>query len=224
MKRAAVCTCHLPFSDAAWRCMHFAVVQAGKRPAVDLNEGQMSSTSIHKPLMPMLSLLLQLKAFYSSYATHPKVVAFMKNNWEGCAQHWAWWGRVAILELAANTNNPLERGFGMLKYTHLNRNTQCTIQQLVDVLVGTWVPAAMKQRELQLAGRVSSNQRQQVAKKEDMVGKLLAGGAVAAVMASEIPGLAAVKKLHGSGTAHACLGDLSCTCRFSGKQSAQGLE
>jgi len=65
------------------------------------------------------------------------------------------------------------------QYTHLNRSTQSSVQQLVDVLVGTWVPACMRQQELPLAGRTCSDQRwaQHV---NDIVAAMVSGGEVEA--------------------------------------------
>ena len=169
--------------------------------------------------------ILQLAAFYNAHeAAHPKLVKNMKDNWESCAQRWAWFGRVSILDLEYNTTNPTERGWGMLKYTHLNRNTQSTIQQLVDTLLGVWVASTMKQRELQLAGRVRSDQLRQAQRVEDIVAELVSSGAVAALDVAGMPGLTAVKKIGGRGDAKACLGDLSCTCRFSSECVKQGRE
>jgi hypothetical protein len=36
---------------------------------------------------------------------------------------------VSILDLEANTNNLVERFFGLLKYVFLVRNTQCTCRR-----------------------------------------------------------------------------------------------
>ena len=159
---------------------------------------------------------MQLQAFYTTFAPFPKVVAKMQ-HWGPDAEHWAWWGRLSILDLAANTNNALERAFGMLKYTHLNRNTQSTIQQLVDVLVGTWVAACMRQRELQLAGRTCSDQRKRVQHVDDIVAAMVSGAAVQSAAGNSAPGLTVVKKAGGHSDAKACLADLSCTCNFSCK-------
>lgn len=159
---------------------------------------------------------VQVEAFYTTFAPFPKVVAKMQ-RWAADAEHWAWWGRLSILDLAANTNNPLERGFGMLKYSHLNRNTQSTIQQLVDVLVGTWVAACMRQRELQLAGRTCSDQRKRVQHVDDIVAAMVSSRAVQAAAGNSAPGLTVVKKAGGHSDAKACLADLSCTCSFSCK-------
>lgn len=144
------------------------------------------------------------------------MVGNLKDNWEGCAAHWAWWGRLAVLDLEANTTNPMERWWGVLKYCHLQRSTQSSIQQLVDVLVSVCVPAAMKQRELQLAGRVRSDQLRRAQRLEETVAELASSGAVQPLPGAGIPGLTSVKKLHG-GEAKACLGDLSCTCAYSGE-------
>lgn len=40
---------------------------------------------------------------------YPAVSARMTQNWQPCAEHWAWWGRMHLLDLCANTNNGTER-------------------------------------------------------------------------------------------------------------------
>ncbi len=141
----------------------------------------------------------------------------MKNNWAGVAEHWAYWGRQSILDLAIHTTNLLERGWGLFKYVHLDRNTQNTIQKLVDVLLGVWVPATMQQRALQLAGRSTSDQWRQVQRVDDIVADLVASGSVEQLDIAGIPGLTSIKKASGRGDIKAVLGDLSCMCRFSGE-------
>ena len=107
----------------------------------------------------MLASHLQLKEFYASHSQYPKVVAHMRKNWAALAGHWAWFGRVSILDLEANTNNLVERFFGLLKYVFLVRNTQCTAQELVDVLLCKVVPSFMQMRSQHQAGRVTSSSR-----------------------------------------------------------------
>ena len=137
----------------------------------------------------------------------------MRKNWAVLAGHWAWFGRVSILDLEANTNNLVERFFGLLKYVFLVRNTQCTAQELVDVLLCKVVPSFMQMRSQHQAGRVTSGQQQRV---QRWVEELVSSGAVAAVAAGGIPGLTSVPR-HG-GTVMVCLGDLSCGCSYSGER------
>ena len=133
----------------------------------------------------MLASHLQLKEFYASHSQYPKVVAHMRKNWAALAGHWAWFGRVSILDLEANTNNLVERFFGLLKYVFLVRNTQCTAQELVDVLLCKVVPSFMQMRSQHQAGRVTSGQQQQVQRVQRWVEELVSSGAVAAVAASQ---------------------------------------
>jgi len=42
----------------------------------------------------------------------PAVAARMTKNWQAQAEHWAWWGRLDVLHLQANTNNGAERCVG----------------------------------------------------------------------------------------------------------------
>ena len=69
---------------------------------------------------------LKLKEFYTLYVTFSRVVELMRKSWESNAEHWAWWGRLAILDRQGNTNNLAERGFGTLKWvdsTHVLQHT-----------------------------------------------------------------------------------------------------
>ena len=143
----------------------------------------------------------------------------MRKNWAALARHWAWFGRVGILDLEANTNNLVERFFGRLKYVFLVRNTQCTMQELVDVLLRKVVPSFMQWRAQHQVGRVTSGQQQRV---QRWVEELVASGAVEAAAAGSTPGLT---RVHGSDVnVMVCLGDLSCMCDYSGKQRIEGLE
>ena len=164
---------------------------------------------------------LQLKEFYASHTAYPKVVAHMKKNWAELAVRWAWFGRVAILDMEANTNNLVERFFGLLKYQFLDRNTQCTMQQLVDVLLREVVACFMQMRAQHLVGRVTSGQQQQVQRLERWVEQLVSSGAVAAPKDGDCIRLTSVA--HGDGSVLVCLGDLSCGCSYTGELSCEEL-
>ena len=36
----------------------------------------------------------------------------MTQNWKAQAEHWAWWGRMEVIDLEAHTNNGSERWVG----------------------------------------------------------------------------------------------------------------
>ena len=145
---------------------------------------------------------------------YPRVVEYMRKRWESVAQHWAWWGRLDILELHSNTNNLAERGFGTLKYVDLARVTQSTIQQLVDVLLKKTVPRYMLMRAHTLSGRLTSDQRRQVQREELIVEAMSSDGAVQAAVTGP-PGSTMVQ-CRDATTILVCLGDLSCGCNYSG--------
>lgn len=42
----------------------------------------------------------------------PAVEARMTQNWKAQAEHWAWWGRMEVIDLEAHTNNGSERWVG----------------------------------------------------------------------------------------------------------------
>ena len=139
----------------------------------------------------------------------------MKANWAPEAEHWAWWGREDVLQLHANTNNLVERCFGLIKYTDLGRNTQSTIHELLLLLLNKTIPRYMHTRALALAGRCTSGQQQQEQRAERLVAELVASGAVAAAEEGSAPGATCVRSQQGS--VRTCTGDLSCSCSYSGK-------
>jgi hypothetical protein len=83
--------------------------------------------------MYLCSSPLQLKQSYASWGRrYPKLNTRMKMAWAPCASKWAFLGRLDVLDMGANTNNPCQRQMGLLKYMDANRNTQFTINELVD--------------------------------------------------------------------------------------------
>ena len=166
--------------------------------------------------LPCLTHPMQLSAWYCDHVPYPAVVRKMLDHWQGCAEHWAWWGRLDVLGLGANTNNLVERFFGLLKYVHLERSTQHTLQRLVNVLLERVVPAAMQRRRQALAGRgVASDQQQREQRQRKYVQELAASGAVSAAPPGSAPGLTSVRTSEEHVTT-TCVGDLSCSCEFSG--------
>lgn len=137
----------------------------------------------------------------------------MKSAWESLAERWAWFGRVELLDLRSNTNNPVERCFGLVKYTDLARKTQSTIQQLVETLLSKTVARNMYNRGLMLAGRSTSEQQRAEQRAERRVEALVAGGKV---QAASPEGSTTVRC--DSGNKQVCVGDLSCSCSYSGER------
>lgn len=158
---------------------------------------------------------MQLKQWYAANQAYPRVVARMTAAWEGCASHWAWWGRLDILDLHANTNNLAERCFGMIKYSDLNRDTQSTVHRLVCVLVEKTVPRYMHMRGLMLAGRLKSDQQRAEERATSWASELVSTGKVAPA-ARGPPGLTFVKGHK------VCVGDLSCDCEYAGERAPRG--
>lgn len=164
----------------------------------------------HPALAPCMA---QLALFYAAHAAHPAVTGRMKSAWEAVAAHWAWYGRVEVEELRGNTNNLAERCFGLLKYTDLARKAQSSIQQLVDTLLTKTVPRNMQNRALMLAGRTVSDQQRAEQRIAKAVEGLVATGAV-----KDVKELGRATVQCGSSNVHVCIGDLSCTCSYSGEE------
>lgn len=174
------------------------------------------SLALHPPT-------LQLSAWYADVMAYPAVVGKMAEHWAPCARHWAWWGRLDVLDLCANTNNLLERFFGLLKYIHLERNTQHSLQRLVNLLLEKVVPACMLRRRQALAGRgTSSDQRQREQRQQKYIKRMVDGGDVTPAPAGSEPGLTNVRRIDEEDNTikplPTCVGDLSCSCKFSGAQ------
>lgn len=136
----------------------------------------------------------------------------MKSAWAALAGRWAWFGRVELLDLRANTNNPIERCFGLVKYTDLDRKTQSTIHALVDTLLTKTVARNMYNRGMMLAGRSISEQQRAEQKAQLQMEALVAGGKV---QAASPEGCTTV--LCDKGNKQVCVGDLSCSCAYSGE-------
>lgn len=165
---------------------------------------------------------MQLSAWYADVMPYPKVVVKMMDHWANCARSWAWWGRLDVLDLCANTNNLLERFFGLLKYIHLERSTQHSLQRLINLLLERVVPASILRRRQALAGRgSSSDQRQREQRQQKWVKKLVDDGAVTPAPAGSAPGLTSVRRSEDE-TLTTCVGDLSCSCDFSGAKGEAG--
>ena len=58
-----------------------------------------------------------------------------EDNWQECAENWAAYGRAACWAMGIDTNNHLERWFGLLKITILRRKRLSQLALLVSVLV-----------------------------------------------------------------------------------------
>jgi len=157
---------------------------------------------------------MQLAAFYVGFKKYIKVVERLKRSWEGCAKHWAWWGRLDVLHMGFNTNNLCERFFGMLKYTDLGGKAQLPVPELMLKLVTVVTPRYIQNRGHMLAGRVTSDQQKQAQRQAVWVEKLVASGSVEAVEGS-IPGLTRVQRGEDEPAVIVCLGDLSCSCNYS---------
>lgn len=106
--------------------------------------------------------------------------------------------------------------FGLVKYTDLDRNTQSTLQKLVWVLLEETHLRYVTNRGLMLAGRTTSEQQRSAAEEEAEVEALVASGKVRPAVVG-IPDLT-----YNVGSNTVCVGDLSCTCPYSGEGRAGG--
>ena len=163
---------------------------------------------------------LQLAAWYRKHQRlHRPVVKYMKEHWERDAERWARWGpgrqAAGVADMEQDTNNLAERSFQSLKYTDLGRNAQSTITQLVDVILTKTVPRYMQQRGQQLVGRASSDQVQMSLRIQRAVEQLVRSGAVVAEEQGSSYGRVAVTGDCGGVIVY--LGDMSCTCSYSGE-------
>jgi hypothetical protein len=73
------------------------------------------------------------------------------SNWQGCAHAWAVHGRRALWALAINTNNHLERWFGLLKNTILQRKKLSRLVLLMGVLLGDVMVPSIQKRLMKLS-------------------------------------------------------------------------
>jgi hypothetical protein len=84
------------------------------------------------------------------------VLANYVKNWEADARHWALFGRPGLWEMDVNTNNHLERFFGLLKYNFLQKRKMPQLAQLVCVLLTDVMPYYIRGRLKKLSGLQSS--------------------------------------------------------------------
>ena len=158
----------------------------------------------------------------SNSQQHLPVAQRMHSNWVPCAEKWAWWGRLDVLDLQCNTNNLGERNFGLIKYTDLERRAQLTLHELLLALLTKTVPRNIQNRAHMLAGRVTSDQQQREQRAALWVQKLVERGAVVPAADSSTPGLTLVQQGEDAPPVHSCVGDLSCSCGYSGEWKEPG--
>ncbi|EFN53067.1 hypothetical protein CHLNCDRAFT_137356 [Chlorella variabilis] len=130
----------------------------------------------------------------SNSQQHLPVAQRMHSSWVPCAEKWAWWGRLDVLDLQCNTNNLGERNFGLIKYTDLERRAQLTLHELLLALLTKTVPRNIQNRAHMLAGRVTSDQQQREQRAALWVQKLVERGAVVPAADSSTPGLTLKKR------------------------------
>lgn len=109
------------------------------------------------------------------------------------------------------------RCFGLIKYTDLQRNAQLSVYQLLSSLHTITLPRYQQNRAHQLVGRTKSDQRRQEERVQRIVEEIVARGGVVLVPGGA-PGLAWVYDEAGELSATVCLGDLSCSCGYSGEE------
>jgi hypothetical protein len=145
---------------------------------------------------------------------YPSIAAHYSKNWAPFATNWAEWGRTDVLDKNCHTNNLLERFMGLLKYKFLNRKTQSSLTELAQLLMDKVAPWVADRRCFQLAGRASSTLGVRNEQRETVIQKIVDEGAVYRPAAGADIGVAVVAI--GNTRCNAALGDLSCSCGYSG--------
>jgi len=74
-----------------------------------------------------------------------------EDNWQQCAENWAAYGRAACWAMGIDTNNHLERWFGLLKITILRRKRLPQLAMLATVLVEDVMLPSLEARLAKLA-------------------------------------------------------------------------
>ena len=171
----------------------------------------------HCPAPPQLACFI-----LSNSQQHPPVAQRMQNSWVPCAEKWAWCGRLDVLDLQCNTSNLGERNFGLIKYTDLERRAQLTLHELLLQLLTKTVPRNIQNRAHMLAGRVTSDQQQREQRAALWVQKLVERGAVVPAADSSTPELTLMQQGEDAPPVHSCVGDLSCSCGYSGEWKEPG--
>lgn len=74
-----------------------------------------------------------------------------EENWQECAENWAAYGRAACWAMGIDTNNHLERWFGLLKITILKRKRLPQLAMLVTTIIEDVMLPALESRLGKLA-------------------------------------------------------------------------
>ena len=82
-----------------------------------------------------------------------------EKNWEKDAEHWAFFGRKHLLLLNLNTNNHLERWFGMFKLLFMHGKKFTCLHELVLLLVEEVMPFYLQDRMKKLAALKRSGEQ-----------------------------------------------------------------
>lgn len=127
-------------------------------------------------------------------------------------------GQQAPLD-APNLALPLahaHRCFGLIKYVDLQRNAQSSAHQLLASLHNVTIPRHIQNRAHQLVGRAKSGHVEQEERLQRIVDEMVGRGAVQEAP-GPIPGRFFVYAENGAEHSTVCLGDLSCSCNYSGE-------
>ena len=147
------------------------------------------------------------------------VAEYYEANWEHDAEFWAAWGRQDIAELASDTNNLIERFFGMLKYCFADGKVIKRLDDLIKMLLYTVVPHYINDRVSKLSG---INRSRAVANDARFAWQVdrLAEGEDAMVVVDEGPGILIASSMdsNSSDTYRVCVGDLGFRKRLGGQK------
>ncbi len=138
-----------------------AVLQALKRLSQTRDKEQFAAASAN---------------FKGDFAALPRVVHHYSKNWEPVAEHWAQYGREDIWQMQCNTNNFLERFFGLFKHSFCDGQRSAWLTQLMQIIVCKVIPHYIRDRMKKEAGLIKCRYDGIQAKHAHNVGVLIAAG------------------------------------------------
>jgi len=151
-------------------------------------------------------------------------VSYYQEHWEGDSKYWAAYGRKHVRHLASNTNNLIERFFGLIKYTFMVGKVKQRMEDLVKLFVYVIVPHYIKDRRK----TQGDAQARTVAidKKHIAAVKYLCETTGAMFITDKTIGLGRISKTSkGSvGNYQVCVADLSCECEANVDDACKHIE
>ena len=116
--------------------------------------------------------------FKVAFAAFPSVINHYSKNWEPIAPHWAEFGRLAVESIGCNTNNYLERFFGLFKHMFCQSKRQQRLVDLVKKIVEDVIPFYIRDRLKKASGLLREKHHAAKERHNYNVRVLLEGGMI----------------------------------------------